>query len=285
MKDDDYTLLIGIGAQKSGTTWISNYFTAHESVFMSPIKELHYFDADVFFDADKGGASWNTGFVNQFKKLVNSLEEDQFCHENYEMLQVLLYRIGMIYDESMYAKYFAEFRKNEKVVCEISPGYSTVTAHEFKRMVEIHHTVKFLFIMRNPADRFWSQLKYKSMRLKYDHNKEFENYLSHPGFNLRADYRRTITELLSVVDKNDVHFVFYENLFSNKAISSLCAFLDIEYMQADFSKRPNPSFVEDIDKAKRQQVFKKFSFVYNFIDDYFKGEIPTSWKQDMMNYG
>lgn len=279
MKDDDYTLLIGIGAQKSGTSWVSDYFTGHESVFMSPIKELHYFDVEIC------SYSWNEGFINRFRDLVASLEDDQFFGENYEQLRILLYRVGMINDASMYAKYFAEFRENEKVVCEISPAYSTVTAHEFKKMAEIHHTVKFLFIMRNPVDRFWSQLKYKSMRMKFDHNNEFENYLSHPGMNIRTDYRRTMTELLSVVDTNNIHFVFYENLFSDQAIASLCAFLDIDYMQADFSNQINSSFAEEIDESRRQLVFNKFDFVYEFIDDYFKREIPASWEQDMVKYG
>jgi hypothetical protein len=280
MKNDDYTLLIGIGAQKSGTSWVSRYFADHKSVFMSPIKELH------LFDAETSAYSWkHVTFINKFRKLAESLDDDQFCGENYLKLCTYLYRIGMINDESMYKRFFSEFRNEEKVVCEISPAYSTLSTVEFRTMAEIHHTVKFLFIMRNPVNRFWSQLKYKSMREKFNHLEKFEDYLSDPIFTLRTDYRRTITELLSVVDKNNVHFIFYENLFSDQAITSLCAFLDIDYMQADFSNRVNPTFADEIDASRRQRAFSKFHFVYEYINDYFKGEIPLSWKQDMVNYG
>jgi len=36
---------VGIGAAKSGTSWVAEYLREHPDVAMSPIKELHYFDA------------------------------------------------------------------------------------------------------------------------------------------------------------------------------------------------------------------------------------------------
>lgn len=39
------TFIIGIGAQRSGTTWISRYLDKHPEVAFSPIKELHVFDS------------------------------------------------------------------------------------------------------------------------------------------------------------------------------------------------------------------------------------------------
>ena len=39
------THLVGIGAQKAGTTWLARYLEHHPEAYVSPIKELHYFDA------------------------------------------------------------------------------------------------------------------------------------------------------------------------------------------------------------------------------------------------
>jgi hypothetical protein len=36
--------MVGVGAQKAGTTWLFDYLGRHPDVAMSPIKELHYFD-------------------------------------------------------------------------------------------------------------------------------------------------------------------------------------------------------------------------------------------------
>jgi hypothetical protein len=48
---DDKLLLIGIGAQRSGTTWLATYFYHHPEVFMPLLKELHFFNRDIA-DAD-----------------------------------------------------------------------------------------------------------------------------------------------------------------------------------------------------------------------------------------
>jgi len=37
------TFFLGIGAQKSGTSWLSNYFKSHPEILMSPIKEMTFF--------------------------------------------------------------------------------------------------------------------------------------------------------------------------------------------------------------------------------------------------
>ena len=39
----DHTLLIGLGAPRSGTSWLFNYLRGHEAVFTSSIKEMHFF--------------------------------------------------------------------------------------------------------------------------------------------------------------------------------------------------------------------------------------------------
>ena len=35
---------VGIGAQKSGTTWLARMLAGHPDVFVTPVKEIHYFD-------------------------------------------------------------------------------------------------------------------------------------------------------------------------------------------------------------------------------------------------
>lgn len=42
----DRTYVVGVGAQKAGTSWLYDYLASRPDTFMSPIKELHYFDAE-----------------------------------------------------------------------------------------------------------------------------------------------------------------------------------------------------------------------------------------------
>jgi hypothetical protein len=37
------TFLLGVGAQKAGTSWLYRYLKSHPEIFMSPIKEMHFF--------------------------------------------------------------------------------------------------------------------------------------------------------------------------------------------------------------------------------------------------
>jgi hypothetical protein len=46
----------------------------------------------------------------------------------------------------------------EKVICDITPAYSTLDRIAFKEMNRIRPAL-FLFIMRDPVDRFWSQMR------------------------------------------------------------------------------------------------------------------------------
>ena len=35
---------IVIGAQRSGTTWLHRVLSQHDQLWLTPVKELHYFD-------------------------------------------------------------------------------------------------------------------------------------------------------------------------------------------------------------------------------------------------
>src|SRR5262245_149682 len=44
MDFEDKTLVLGIGAQKTGTTWLHRYLSRRPEIYIAPIKERHYFD-------------------------------------------------------------------------------------------------------------------------------------------------------------------------------------------------------------------------------------------------
>ncbi|MDY6993754.1 MAG: sulfotransferase [Pseudomonadota bacterium] len=48
---------IGIGAQRSGTTWVANVMSLHPEIWVPPLKELHYFDSVSVEHYTAGGAA------------------------------------------------------------------------------------------------------------------------------------------------------------------------------------------------------------------------------------
>ena len=145
MNSDDFTLLIGVGAQRSGTTWVSEYFSSHKDVLMSGMKELHYFDAK--YQPDRFSLFNDTSRIVLFREL-DLARENGFSKESYARAVAGLCRAGMMEDESLYMRSLSILRKSEKVVCEITPSYAMLDEAEFRHMAAIHHDVKILFLMR-----------------------------------------------------------------------------------------------------------------------------------------
>ena len=54
MTFDDKIFVLGIGAQKAGTTWLHDYFINRGDIYMPKRKEMHYFDAKHRPDLRKG---------------------------------------------------------------------------------------------------------------------------------------------------------------------------------------------------------------------------------------
>ena len=71
---------VGIGAAKAGTSWLADYLAGHPEVALSPIKELHYFDA---MHLRGQVADWN----GKWRKILTELEEKQRLQPSAELAE------------------------------------------------------------------------------------------------------------------------------------------------------------------------------------------------------
>ncbi len=79
-------MFVGIGAQKTGTTWLADYLAYHDQVCFSPIKELHYFDTKYF---DK---SFQKLFIRRLHKLVSRIKK-LFIEDRLQKNKKAIYRL------------------------------------------------------------------------------------------------------------------------------------------------------------------------------------------------
>ena len=278
------TLLIGIGAQKTGTTWLGKYFESHSDIFMSPLKELHHFDCRY-----GGFSQFDKKVVRILADVALELQNERLVSTDREALfDCALWRTRMIGDPDLYLRYFDEHAGTSKVACEITPSYSLLDADVFRRMVAIHEDVRFIFLMRNPVDRYWSQLRFRERRAeqrrrRFDAAMKLDGGLSDPRFVERGNYARTIGELQKSVPMARVHIEFYEHLFTEAAIRRLCTFLEIPFQQPDFSQKVNQSPAKPIGESERQMIFRQFQHVYFFVKSTI-GELPESWERDIERF-
>lgn len=98
---------------------------------------------------------------------------------------------------------------------------------------------------------------------------------------LRSDYRRTLDELSKVVSRDRILVLFYERLFRDESIASLCDFLEIDSVEARLSERINatpnklPMDVE-IRKLYVNILAPVYMYVLRKFDD-----LPESWLRDV----
>jgi hypothetical protein len=144
---------LGIGAQKAATTWLDRCLRRHPSLWLPPIKELHYFD-DPGAARPVLGRGWAGRRLR--RQLAPRLRADLRFRD----------RIGLRWD----ARYFFGRRDDEwylslfpgdsdAVSGEITPDYSILDAGAVARVHRLLPEVKLIFLMRDPIDRSWSQIR------------------------------------------------------------------------------------------------------------------------------
>ena len=131
-----------IGAAKCGTTTLYDFLEQHSEVYMSPIKEPHFFCSDIRIE----------NFSDEYKKYVYSRGINIQDYVAGDMSKK--YWEWYVDDFTTYLKLFKNVT-NQKAIGEISNGYlfSTVSANEIK---DKYPEAKIVMILRNPVSRAYS---------------------------------------------------------------------------------------------------------------------------------
>jgi hypothetical protein len=151
-----YPDFIGIGAQKSGTTWLYHNLRVHPQLYV-PRKEVHYFDKKIhekfnlrvrIFGKSPEDQRWR----RQFRHLITAHLVKKPSPAN--LLRDLRYYLMPPGDE-WYASIFKP--KKGEVAGEITPAYSIIGREMVARVHELMPEAKIIFLIRNPIERDWSQ--------------------------------------------------------------------------------------------------------------------------------
>jgi hypothetical protein len=278
-------LLVGIGAQKAGTSWLADYLGLHEEVCMSPIKELHFFD-EKHMPQHFAGLRRRRFELLQHK--IASMNPTQYfsSKEKREQITTLVETLDFDRSTAAYTQFFRSRIGGRKLACEITPSYSMLDAAAFEDIQSSADEVKILFLLRNPIDRFWSALRMAESGGHVNAESDYESCLNSDSYVLRGDYRRTTLELLKVFKREDVHFEFYENLFSDEAIRRICQFCGIRFAEPDTGKEVNKTKVSKaIPDQVRYAAYQKFAHVYDWAAQEFGSALPESWQVDRREFG
>ena len=153
----DKTFILGIGAQKAGTTWLYDYFRSHDKVFVSGMKEIHYFDQ--IYRPDLCSYFGGQFAASLARQLATLLDENQL--EERPDIVDLIDRVRMN-DEgaSAYVDFFQKrVPQDVNFFSEITPSYSLLREDGWQAIKELFPEIKIIFLMRDPIDRYHSALR------------------------------------------------------------------------------------------------------------------------------
>ncbi len=269
--------VIGIGAQKAGTSWLSDYFGSLPEMCTSPIKELHFFDA--VYRRDLSG-SFETKFVGGLKRLAQDVRSDdpQRRPQRLNLLSALVDRVAMADDVELYREYFRRRAQGRHIFCEITPGYAVLEADGFRAMRDLAEDVRLVFLMRDPVERLWSALRMQDERLM---NKTLvtavPRMLRRPENALRSDYRRTLEAVYEVFPQDRVFVGFYESLFQPETIQRLCAFCGVNYVEPDFGKMVRQGTAMELPTGALRAARQALDSNYIWARESFGDQVPANW--------
>jgi hypothetical protein len=200
-----------IGAAKCGTTTLYNFLEQHNEVYMSPIKEPHFFCSDIRIE----------NFSDEYKKYVASrgINFNEYIESDLKKKHWEWYVDNL----EGYLKLFKNVNQ-EKAIGEISNGYlfSTVAANEIKSR---YPEAKIIMILRNPIERAYSHYL-ANLRdgrttlpfvdeIKFDNNKTRKGWCISHNYIEMGLYYNQVKRFLDTFPKNQILIFLNEELKSD----------------------------------------------------------------------
>jgi hypothetical protein len=226
----DATFLLGVGAQKAGTSWLHDQLHRRSDADFGFLKEYHVFDA---------------------------LELERFASFRPKRPTPLKWRTWrrarFIAHPERYFDYFASRLKPTQIrlTGDITPSYAGLSAESYQHIQQAFAQrgvkTRAVFIMRDPVERFLSQQRMQLRKrglLTPAHEIEHLNKASLKLLKRespRNDYPATLDALRGGLAESEIFIGLYETLFTAATHRELCRYLGIREQIPDVNQRVNAS--------------------------------------------
>lgn len=226
----------GIGAQKSGTSWLFFQLNSLQEFSLLPIKELHYFDRSPSYPSPNKLSQ--TELINRIKDdktyLKKSVKKILGVIKKRKLNEARFYYNWYLsnYNDEWYISLFKPLKG---IRGEITPSYSILNKIDIKKMYALAPNAKLILMLRNPIDRAWSHYRFNSRRKKslfYDgvSNRQIIEFIESDGQSLRSNYIRTLRNYSSVFPKEQILIGFYDAIVDNphQLLTDITNFLGLD---------------------------------------------------------
>ena len=296
-KDDDIQIdFLGIGVQKSASSWLWSMLKEHDAIWMPPRKELHYFDRSLtypspsFLATDKLSDRLNSNEPHN-KLFQNKLSSELGTRVDNSQKDIEWYSNYFLgtYSDKWYKSLFKE--GDGKIKGEITPAYSILKKEDIEHLKELFPALKVILILRNPIDRAWSQARFYMTRNSFNIDSdidELKKFIDSEIQTTRGDYLNMIKSWSSVFSEKNFFIGFYDELIEDKErfIIKICDFLEIEssrIIKSDLlNKKINVSIEIDMNSEIKKYLIDKYYEEIEALCDMFD-TYPQKWIDDINN--
>lgn len=148
--------LVCVGAQKAATTWLYDVLRGHPRVFLSAVKEVHYFSQLYNGDAARYGPKHRAEQARQILKYLSSRTVLSAAEaKRWKQAEHLL---ASEVDDEWYREIFADALEDQ-VCVEICPSYMNMPDIAVTHVHRLNPSAEILVLVRDPVERCWSQIR------------------------------------------------------------------------------------------------------------------------------
>lgn len=269
-------LLLCVGAQKAGTTWLYSILKNSEEISFARYKEVHYFDM-----VDGLNNQLPNRVIRDISKNLQ-ISRQKLISRSFQNQANAIRNVKNFLDDDWY---ISRFNKEAKYSADFSPEYALLSEAAFKKVKSISNNQKIIFIMRDPVNRAESALKYfyqiKNINIEDVSLEELRSKMQSKLIIPKSQYEKTIRILDKEFDAKDVLYLFYEDIMKDKRkhLGIIADFLDIEVENPasnELHKRVNKSRLFDFDESILSVARGSLEETYLYVKNRF-GYMPGEW--------
>lgn len=273
-----------IGAQKAGTTWLARVLSRHDEVFVTPVKEIHYFDHIAGLTAHLSTHKRRSRYRKYHQRMWTQLHRWRHYWSQKDWYQAYM-RPDL--DDAWYASLFEE-RSGKKIAGEVTPEYALIGETGFRHLAKLAPDARIIFIMRNPVTRAWSQLLHQCRVRKLNAGaigiSQFIEMAGGERFEALADYVQVLDALDKIFPREQVLLEFYEDIHDDRegALARICGFIGVAFEAGQFSgleKRYNKSQAAKMPDELRSYMRNKYLSMVRQVEQRV-GRIPAAWQSE-----
>lgn len=251
--------VLGVGAQKAGTSWVHWYLQQAPQVDCGLSKEYHIWDA-----VESG--------VGEPRRLIDP------ARDKMSPKRTLLWRMQQ--DPEVYFDYFAGLLAQDGITisADFTPLYAILPAARYAALVDGFARrgieTKVVYLMRDPLARCWSQARmnhrrHKHPEIDFSQDPSAEDILRQ-GFRaernqMRTRYDLTIQALEQALPSTAIYYGFYEDMFEPVKVQALSEFFGIKPRPELVRHRVNADPLDQpLSDSTARLVAQEYRGVYEF---------------------